>query len=91
VIYLRIFFFSSYREDIRTLRSLWSRNGEVDASARAMVQLIEESDPCGIVMKTLYKCLNLPSNYPPHCLVQKIKREVKEVVQAAEGFGEKFS
>jgi hypothetical protein len=56
-----------------------------------MVQLIEESDPCGIVMKTLYKCLNLPSNYPPHCLVQKIKREVKEVVQAAEGFGEKFS
>jgi hypothetical protein len=79
------------REDIRTLRSLWSRNGEVDASARAMVQLIEESDPCGIVMKTLYKCLNLPSNYPPHCLVQKIKREVKEVVQAAEGFGEKFS
>ena len=83
--------FCRFREDVRALRGFWSRNGEVDAAARAMVHMIQESDPCGIVMKTLYNCLNLPSDYPVHCLVQKITKEVKEAVKAAEAFEEKFS
>ncbi|CAG0920554.1 unnamed protein product [Notodromas monacha] len=79
------------RDDIRGLRSLWTRSNEIEAHTKALIDLIQSTDPCDVVIRTLLNCLNLPPNHRMHCLTKALIKEQKVVALAADAFDVKYS